>query len=102
MYFKGIHWVALFRVEKCTYEYFDSLGSDITFMKNVLKLNGTVEYTTSQLQSDDSESCGMFVVYYLLQRVYNFDLNYQELLNSLFSENCSENQKTIESFAKSF
>lgn len=58
---EGIHWVVLFRVSRDVYEYFDSLGAKVDFMKKILNIDGTVEYSTAKLQSDSSESCGLFV-----------------------------------------
>lgn len=58
---RGQHWVALFRIDKDTYEYFDSLGAKLDFMRSVLSVNGTVQFNETQLQGQTSDSCGIFV-----------------------------------------
>ena len=54
------------------------------------KLKGikTIKYNETAFQSDNSESCGLFVIYFIWQRMFNLDLSFDEILEeSFFSEN---------------
>ncbi len=79
-------------------EVFDSLGSSEEYIKKHIKLQGRFEYNQFPVQCQDSYYCGAFVVYYLIERYSNLDLDFEELLNDIFSPDCTENQKKVKDF----
>ena len=94
----GLHWVLLLRSSQKKYEYFDSLGADLKFMKENLPIDGTVYYFASQLQSNDSKACGLFVVYFIYERIYNMDLSFKNVVNSIFTLNHKSNEDRVVKF----
>ena len=36
----------------------------------------TITYNESSFQTDNSDSCGLFVIYFIWQRMFNLDLNF--------------------------
>jgi len=49
-------------------------------------------------QSEISTSCGKFVLYFIFERLTNLDIPYFELLEEIFKENSSANEKIVEDF----
>lgn len=93
----GKHWVAFYISSKRDGEFFDSNGGkpsfysdrshDFFFINNGINL----KYNGKQLQNKDSEACGYYCVYYLVNRcrglqmdgiIHNFSDNYST--NDLF------------------
>jgi hypothetical protein len=84
---------------------FDSLGIDEDKLKNLklclkFKTISTLEYNETAFQSDATESCGLFVLYYIFERLHNFDLTLDMLLEDIFENNCNENEEKVTKFCK--
>ena len=79
-------------------EVFDSLGSTAEYIKKHIPLKGKFEYNTFPVQCEDSYYCGAFVVYFLIERYSNLDLDFEDVLNDIFSPHCEENQATVKEF----
>ena len=60
-------------------EVFDSLGKAADLI-NDIGVNIAVRFNETQLQSDESKSCGEFVLYFIFSRLHNFDLDIEEYL----------------------
>lgn len=100
----GSHWFCLIRFNE-SIECFDSLGvneAKKTFLlslplctqSNALEL----EFNCTQVQSNESSSCGEFVLYFLIQRLHNRDLEFNDLLNDIFDIDPSKNEMRVKSF----
>ena len=61
-------------------------------VRNELKINST------QVQASTSTTCGKFCLMFIIERLHNPDMSYDELLNEIFSDDCNENEKTVELF----
>ena len=74
-------------------EVFDSLSVDAEKLNNLkiyCRLKGikTIKYNETPFQLENSESCGLFVIYFIWQRMFNLDLSFDEILEeSFFSDN---------------
>jgi len=101
----GQHWYCVLKSEKNTLECFDSLGID-HIKKNFLKLNfqlkgiTEIEFNVTAVQPDDSISCGHFVLFFLIQRSHNKDLDFTDFLNEIFTTSKNDNEKLVEQFFK--
>ncbi len=95
---EGKHWFALLRTSQDTYEVFDSLGISLRYIKQNIPFHGVFEFNTFPVQCSDSYYCGGFVVYYLIERYSNLDIEFEELINDIFGLNCEENQSNVKSF----
>jgi len=103
----GQHWYCVLKSENNTLECFDSLGVD-HIKKEFLKQNfhflgiEEIEFNVTALQPDDSTSCGHFVLFFLIQRSHNKDLDFTEFLNSFFTVSKSENESIVQQFMKDY
>ncbi len=98
----GEHWFTILRTSVHAIEVFDSLGTSASFIKQWIPYKSVYEYNSFALQCPDSYLCGNFVIFYLVERFHNLDLDFEEFINDLFSTNCVENQKKVAKFFKEF
>jgi len=99
----GIHWYIVVRYSKKILEVFDSLGIDENkkeFLQQNFQLKGIREivYNTTRFQRNDSDTCGKFALYFIINRLYNLDYSFNEVLEELFNENLDENEETVKKF----
>ena len=100
----GIHWFCFLRNSKKTIECFDSLG--ISQEKRIIlrkhcKFLGIdeIEFNETQFQASDSESCGFFTIYFILERMHNLDLTFETLLAEIFDPESEEiNERKVKKF----
>jgi len=102
----GSHWFVIFRLNSLI-EVFDSLGigdHEKSFISNNLNFKGITHiiFNVTPVQQSSSSSCGQFVLYYLFERFYNFDLDFDELLNEIFSSDLSANELSVSRFVNTF
>jgi hypothetical protein len=86
-----------------TLEYFDSLGvneNKLNNLKNYCHFKGIlkIDYNETGFQKEDSESCGLFVLYYVFKRMFNLDLTFEEILNDIFESDNSLNELNVSNF----
>lgn len=98
----GKHWI-LFIKRKNIVECFDSLGIDNekkALLEKYCKFKYATEiiYNETQYQPIDSISCGKFVLYFLMERYYNPDLDFEELLSECFSSDLKQNEIDVMEF----
>lgn len=99
----GKHWFVLARFSNVI-ECFDSLGIDETKKSIILpivtqfNIEAFLKFNVTPVQNISSESCGKFCLYFILERLYNPDLTFDELLNSIFKESCEDNEAIVEQF----
>ena len=55
-------------------------------------------YNETQFQLSTTDTCGKFVIYFLIQKSYNKDLNFTELLEEIFVDIPSKNEIIIQKF----
>lgn len=101
---KGFHWLAVIRPKKNVVECFDSLGLNHekqTLIKNYLVFDSfvtTVKYNETQFQPSESSNCGLYAVYFVINRVMNLDLSFTKFLNLYFNLNTLANEKKVIGF----
>ena len=60
----------------------------------------TIEYNESAFQKETTESCGLFVLYFLFERLFNLDLTFDKLLEDIFEKNLDKNEKKVIEFCE--
>lgn len=101
----GKHWLSVIRTEKKLVEIFDSLGTKIDFINNFFHFRSATKiiYNESIFQESDSSTCGLFCVYFIINRLYNLDLHFDELLSEIFDVvNKSTNEMKVVEFCQDF
>ena len=100
----GRHWFCLLKTSKSCLECFDSLGIDSNKQKVleiVCKFRGikTLQYNETPFQSPNSNTCGLFTLYFIIERMHNLDMEFSDLLYELFDADDQEsNEKKIQHF----
>ena len=66
------------------------------------KLKGikSIEYNETAFQTDNSESCGLFVIYFIWQRMFNLDLNFDQMLEESFVSDKDLNELKVKEFCQ--
>ncbi len=93
----GIHWFVVHRVSEDLVEIFDPLGCNEDFFKYI-QLSAFYEFNVTAVQCSDSQLCGSFVVYFIILRFLNLDMDLEDFLNDYFILDCAENEKTVKIF----
>lgn len=57
-----------------------------------------IEINTTQFQREDTDSCGKYVLYFLINRLYNLDHEYKDFLELIFCQSLDENEKKVDKF----
>ena len=102
----GKHWFVLIRTSKNIVECFDSLG--VSSEKRLLiekycHFRGISEllYNETQFQQSDTNTCGLFCLYYIFERMHNLDLSFNELLEEIFDgQNKVLNETSVNEFCR--
>ena len=100
----GKHWFVLLRSSKTTLECFDSLGitaEKTLVLKKYCELKGISEivYNETQFQDNLSNTCGLFVIYFIFERMHNLDMTFPDLLEEIFDgENLTINEENTRTF----
>ena len=96
----GSHWISFIKSEKKTIEIFDSLGTKIDYLKPFLNFRGnpTILYNDCAFQSMTSNTCGYFAITFIIERSFNLDLKYKELLAEVFNVDSEKNEKIVVDF----
>ena len=99
---QGLHWFTLFRFSREDIECFDSLGvnPDKLEVLKSLKFHGVsnIIFNLTQVQGNESESCGQFCLYFLLERLQNLDFGFHELMNEIFVNDVKKMKNKFKSF----
>ena len=102
-YKNGSHWVAFIRLDTIECEVFDSLAQNLEsflpFFNFQQKLKFT--YNSTPVQSITSKLCGKFVITFLIERMLNQTMEFEDLLESIFSSDLNENDSIVTNFCKS-
>ena len=101
----GKHWICFIRTDKNSIELFDSLGIDsekkLLISKYCKFQVKEIIYNETQFQADFSDTCGLFVLYFLIERIFNLDLSFHDLLRDIFDEDVLKNEKKVIEFCDS-
>lgn len=102
----GEHWICICKTDNKV-EIFDSLGLD--YSKQILfskycKFKTVKELTVNEtsFQLPTSSTCGLFVIYFAIQRFHNLEIGFTTLLKEIFSENNSQNEVIVKEFLEKF
>ena len=75
----GSHWLSLFKINANTIEFYDSFGLDPEVYglssEHPFLQKYNIIYRNKQIQSIDSEICGLYAIYYLEHRVLGHPLS---------------------------
>jgi hypothetical protein len=100
----GKHWICFVRTCKNSIELFDSLGIDdekksliSRFCK--FKVNEIV-FNETQFQANFTSTCGLFVLYFIFERLFNLDFSFDEILNDIFDEDLMKNEEKVTQFCE--
>lgn len=92
----GSHWTAVYFREDAKCEYFDSYGIPPLFNdveKKLLAVDASFSYNDCELQSSDTNVCGMYCILFAKYKCRGYSL--QEILNILLFVNDSEERDHI-------
>ena len=99
---KGKHWISFFQANKNLIEVFDSLGIDdnkkILLSKYCNFRQKQLVFNTSAFQDSSSSTCGQFVIYYCVERMFNLDLSFNDFLELIFEDDVKENERLVSEF----
>lgn len=92
-------------LKRTTLECFDSLGVNENKLTNLkiyckLKQISKIDYNETAFQKEDSESCGLFVIYYIFKRMFNLDLEFEEILDDIFEVDTNLNELNVLTFCE--
>jgi len=99
----GIHWYIVVRYSKKILEVFDSLGINEDkkqFLQRNFQLDGIEEiiFNTTRFQRNDTDTCGKFVLYFVINRLYNLDHSFHDMLEELFNQDLDKNEENVSKF----
>lgn len=100
----GKHWFSFLRNSKSSIECFDSLG--VTAEKKLLLEKychfvgiSDIIYNETQFQDDNSDTCGLFTLYFIFERMHNLDMSFHDVLEDIFeSEHKLINEEKVQQF----
>ena len=101
----GIHWFFIFKSSKNSIEVFDSLGIDSNkqqTIENNFKFRGikSIQFNESIFQNQHSNTCGLFVIYFIWQRMFNLDFSFDDLLEHIFDISPDLNEIKVTKFCE--
>ena len=101
----GIHWFFIFKSSKSTIEVFDSLGVDSEkekVIKTYFKFQGikSIQFNESVFQNQQSNTCGLYVIYFIWQRMFNLDLSFDDILEEIFNHETDLNELKVKQFCE--
>ena len=101
---KGKHWLCFIRSHKNYIELFDSLGINSEknlLIKNYCKFNvKEIVFNESQFQESTTNSCGLYVLYFAIERMHNLDMSFEEILEEIFESNLKDNEQKVKQFCE--
>jgi len=100
---KGKHWIAFICLEKNNCEIFDSLGLKKNEIEQYFNFQQKMNfiYNTTPVQSISSKLCGFFVVTFVIERMLNQTMDFDEIIENIFSHNQDLNDKIVTDFCSS-
>jgi hypothetical protein len=101
----GQHWICFLRNSNYEIECFDSLGINSEKREKLLKFCSfkrmrQLKFNENIFQCKDSSTCGLFVIYFLIERMHNLDLTFNQVLEEIFENSDTQNELKVEEFCK--
>jgi hypothetical protein len=100
----GEHWFCVLKISTNHLELFDSLGiakdKEDFYKKSLPFKEKFLTFNVTQFQSNESQNCGMFCIYFLFQRFHNLDLEFDETLAECFDSDVNLNDENVIKFCK--
>lgn len=99
----GSHWLVILRSQKDTIEIFNSLGfQNLAQIRPYLNFNFRTHltYNNTAFQLSSSSSCGLYCIYYVVFRLLNLDMDFEEVLDEIFCSNKVENENKVAKFCQ--
>jgi hypothetical protein len=93
----------LIKTSKYTLECFDSLGvnsekkhllTEHCHFRNIKE----IKFNETRFQSNETNTCGLFTIYFIIERMHNLDLTFEELLEEIFEDSTFANEETVSRF----
>jgi len=99
---KGKHWIAFICVEKNECEIFDSLGVKKNELEPYFKFKQKINliFNTTAVQSTHSKLCGLFVITFIVERMLNQTMYFDEILENIFLADVNKNDNIVTEFCK--
>jgi hypothetical protein len=102
----GQHWFCFIQNHSAEVECFDSLGINEEKKEKLMKYcsfrrTKELKFNITSFQSKDSDTCGLFTIYFLFERMHNLDLTFSDILEDIFDENEVQNELKVKEFCKS-
>ena len=98
----GSHWTVILRSSPNVLEVFNSLGQkDLNYFLPHFnfKRRYQIDFNKKDVQSIDSKYCGYFCIYFIVFRVLNYDMNFQDVLEDIFySNDLNKNDEIVSKF----
>ena len=90
------HWFSIFHNGHTkSLEGFDPLGFDFPFYQKYFPYNRKIIFNETRFQSLKSNRCGQFTVIFLMERLFNMDLSFFEVLSIMFTDKVLKNERKI-------
>jgi len=99
-YLSGKHWIAFIKLDDKYCEIFDSLGVKINELLPHFNFTQKIKfiYNDNAFQSPNSKLCGKFVITFIVERMLNQTMDFDELLENIFSEDQQKNDEIVTNF----
>ncbi len=81
-------------------EVFDSLGTNVTYLKNNVSYKTLFEFNTTPVQTNNSSLCAHFCIYFIVNRLMNLDMEMKDVTNEIFVADCEKNEQVVSTFVK--
>jgi len=98
---EGTHWIVIVRSHNKTYEIFNSLGfENLEIIQPYFKLRSKADilFNETSFQLENSTTCGLFSIYFIIHRILNFDMSFHDLLEDIFNASKTENESQVMQF----
>lgn len=92
------HWVLISEFE--CFEYFNSLGGKYEEVRQTFPKRKVI-FNHNPVQSNTSQTCGLFTLYFAAIRIHNMDMCMPELLETFFSTDLKKNDNIVLDFYNS-
>lgn len=95
---QGTHWFVIVRSHNKTYEIFNSLGfQNLETIQPYFKLRSKADilFNETSFQLENSTTCGLFCIYFVVHRILNFDMSFHDLLEDIFNSTKNENESKV-------
>lgn len=98
----GEHWICICKGDRGV-EIFDSLGlnsskKDLYTQFCKFKKTSELKINETAFQLSTSSTCGLFVIYFAVQRFHNLDIGFKTLLKEIFTSCNILNEEIVKTF----